>query len=235
MLLKGTILIADEQSLCREGLTSLLIRNGGQQPVAQADRFEGVLKELANDQAIALMIIDLDLPGLNASSGIRLTRLHYPDLRILVTAASFDRACVVECLSAGAYGCIAKSLCCTEIAQALETIGNGRVYAPATFHDELDHDPTPKIPIPLSDRQRDVLEQLAAGKSNKEIARKLGIAEGTVKVHLNAVFRALGVHNRVGAASAFRNAESGIVASEPLLPGLLHSRLRPGLPRRSIN
>lgn len=235
MLLDGTILIADEQSLCREGLISLLRRSGGQEPVVQVDRFEGVLGALANNQAIASLIIDLNLPGLRGSSGIRLVRSHYLDLGILVTAASFDRASVLECLNAGAHGCIAKSLCCTEITDALRTIGNGKIYAPASFRDEIGHEPAPKAPIPLSNRQREVLEQLAAGKSNKEIARKLGIAEGTVKIHLNAVFRTLGVRNRVGAAAAFRNAESGVVPSEPVLPGLVQNAWRSAPSRRSIN
>lgn len=222
MLPDGTILIADEQSLCREGLTALLDRNWSGLTIAHADRFAGLIGILAGDEAVAMVVVDLSLPGLNEVAGIRHIRAHYSNVRIVVTAAYLHRDSIVECLRAGVHGCIAKSLCSAEVVEAFATIGQGRIYVPALMSGEIAEECRPDAPKLLSERQREVLHELAAGKSNKEIARRLGIAEGTVKVHVNAVFRTLGVRNRVGAAAALREIDSTSVAFEPALPGMLH-------------
>jgi DNA-binding NarL/FixJ family response regulator len=73
----------------------------------------------------------------------------------------------------------------------------------------------------LTERQIEVLQLIAAGRSNKEIARALEIAEGTVKVHITAAFRALGVHNRVSAAAAMQVRPRNDNALQSVLPGLL--------------
>ena len=228
MLLEGTILIADEQSLCREGLAALLERSWSGLTIAHADRFAGLIGALSGDESVTMVIVDLSLPGLNEIAGIRHVRAHYPNVRIVVTAASLHRDSIVECLRAGVHGCIAKSLCSAEVVEAFATIGNGRIYVPALMSGEIAEECRPDVPKLLSGRQREVLHELAAGKSNKEIARRLGIAEGTVKVHVNAVFRTLGVRNRVGAAAALREIDSNSVAFEPALPGLLHPYRRAG-------
>ena len=79
---------------------------------------------------------------------------------------------------------------------------------------------TPTSSALLTDRQFEVLKLVAAGRSNKEIARALLIAEGTVKVHITAAFRALGVHNRVSAAAALRNQPRNDNSSQIFFPGL---------------
>lgn len=227
MPLEGTVLIADEQPLCREGLAALLGRLRSGLAVAQADRFAAVIGVLSAE-TITLIVVDLNLPGLNDISGIRRLRAHYPMVRIAVTASFLNRDMIVECLRAGVHGCIAKASPSTELMEALEIIGNGRIYVPANVSDEAPEEHPTAAPKLLSQRQREVLDVLASGKSNKEIARQLGIAEGTVKVHVNAVFRTLGVHNRVGAAAALRNLEENPDGSEPALPGLLHPSRRIG-------
>ena len=222
MVLEGTILIADEQSLCREGLAAVLERRWSGLTIAHAERFAGLIGILSGDEAVAMVVVDLNLPGLNEIAGIRHVRAHYPTARIVVTAAYLHRDSIVECLRAGVHGCISKSLCSAEVVEAFATIGHGRIYVPALMSGEIAEECRPDVPKLLSGRQREVLHELAAGKSNKEIARRLGIAEGTVKVHVNAVFRTLGVRNRVGAAAALRKTDSNSVAFEPALPGMLH-------------
>lgn len=228
MPLEGTVLIADEQPLCREGMAALLSRLRSGLAIVQADRFAAVIGALSADEAITLIVVDLTLPGLNDVAGIRRLRARYPAIRIAVTASSLNRDSIVECLRAGVHGCIAKASPSAELMEALKVIGNGRIYVPANVSDvSPDEHPVHTSQL-LSQRQREVLDVLASGKSNKEIARQLGIAEGTVKVHVNAVFRTLGVHNRVGAAAALRKLEENPDASEPALPGLLHPLRRVG-------
>ena len=229
MQLEESILIADEHTLCREGWAALLNQRWKGATTTQTGRFAGVISALSGDDSITLVIVDLNLPGLNEMAGIRCIRAHYPNVRIVVTAGSLNRYSIVECLRAGVHGCIDKSLCSAEVAEALTAIRSGRIYVPAMMSDEAEEERPPDVPKLLSGRQREVLDQLAAGKSNKEIAHRLGIAEGTVKVHIHAVFRILGVRNRVGAAAALRNIES-VFVPEPALPGLLRPAQRVGDP-----
>ena len=232
-VLDGNILIADEQSLCREGLVALLNRTWSDATIEQADSFTGAMRALSGDDAIKVAIVDLNLPGLSEIAGIRHLRTRFPRVRIVVTAAVLRRDTVVDCLRAGVHGCIAKSLPATEIVEALDTIAKERIYVPSIVGEEMTSGgDLLASPNHLSGRQQEVLAILAIGKSNKEIARELGIAEGTVKVHVNAVYRALGVNNRVGAVAALRDIENGGGGFEPALPGLLHPNRQPASPLR---
>ena len=146
-----------------------------------------------------LLIVDLDLPGLNGMVGLREFHRHRHGVKILATSESFANDLLLDCLSSGFHGCLEKTSSASEILEALERAAEGGVHIPRPLDDSkvtgsVDHfeDLTP--------RQRAVIEQVAEGKSNKEVARVLGISEGTVKVHVNAAYKTLGVHNRVSAA-----------------------------------
>jgi DNA-binding NarL/FixJ family response regulator len=222
----GAVLIADEQALCREGLTALLAHAYVGIEISQADRFSKVVRMMSDDPTISLVILDLALPDLGEISGIRMLKTRFPKVRIVVMASLSRRDSVVECLRAGVHGFIAKSLTSDEILEALETISKGRIYVPEMISDHFPEAAFLEKPRQLSARQLEVLRSLAGGRSNKEIARELGIAEGTVKIHVNALFRALGVHNRVGAAAALNKMEVTTQMSEPELPGMLRAYRR---------
>ena len=111
------------------------------------------------------------------------------------------------------------------MSRAFESILAGHIYVPPLVSDvtvkpSVSSVVTPSSSAALTDRQFEVLKLVAAGRSNKEIARSLFIAEGTVKVHITAAFRALGVHNRVSAAAALRNQPRNDNASQVFFPGL---------------
>src|SRR3546814_13722055 len=91
---------------------------------------------------------------------------------------------------------MSKAMLVGEIVEALETVGSKRSFVPSIMSEESGEVGFHEPPRPWSERQREVLAALATGKSNKEIAWQLRISEGTVKVHVHALFRALGVHNR---------------------------------------
>lgn len=231
------VLIADSHRLCRGGLMSIMSTELGLPAVAGVDDFAGAMAELDRDPQIGLLMVDFRLPGMGGMDGLRRIRLHRPELRVVVMAWHQDRGEAFEALSAGAHGYVPKDLPSPEMVHALQTVLNGQIYVPSIISDVslkgspaaadgADHEGE------LTLRQREVLTHLAAGLSNKEIARALNIAEGTVKVHITAAFRTLHVHNRVGAAAALQKITAARRTGQPEIPGLINEAAPP-LPRKS--
>lgn len=226
------IVVADSQPLFRAGLKAMFMQDLGFRNVADARDLSDVTLCLVQNPSITLVAIELDLPGMNGVGGIRGLRARFPSIRFVVISARAERSVVIDVLTAGAHGCIIKTMTDQQTLDALRAVLSGQVYVPSMLT-ELTPQGTKAAagmahhgsPQDLTLRQRQVLDLVAAGKSNKEIARILRIAESTVKVHVAAAFRVLGVHNRVGAASALHDIEHP-ETEEPPLPGLLHARRR---------
>ncbi|WP_185829264.1 response regulator transcription factor [Sphingomonas ginkgonis] len=156
-----------------------------------------------------LALIDLDLPGMSRDVGLRYLAAHFHGLRIAVLFSAIEGGELEQLASSGVAALIPKQEHETVLFESLQRFITGAAFvslapppaaepAPrATQLSFLDHE--------LTSRQREVLRLLSMGRSNRQIARQLGIAEGTVKVHVNAAFRVLGVHNRVSAAMALRD------------------------------
>ena len=226
----GGVLVADNHPLCREGLTTLFARNLGLGDISEASDFGGVLTKIATRGSIGLVTIDMALPGLRNGEGLRDLRVKYPDVRLVVVAGSRDRDLVLDALGAGVHGYIPKDVPVSEMAEALRAVIAGRIYVPAFVSDLTARKECAAAQdgaandAALTSRQFEVLNLLAAGRSNKEIARLLCIAEGTVKVHIAAAFRMLGVHNRVSAAAAMQARAFNDDPVDTYLPGILEDR-----------
>jgi DNA-binding NarL/FixJ family response regulator len=200
---------ADQRPLCRAGLANLLKHSLGISEVIQASDFTHSLAALGRSSNLSLITVGPDLPGMRGVAGLRQLRTDYPALRVVVVAESRDRELVLEALCAGVHGYILKDTHPDEMVRAFEMVLAGRIYVPSLISDihprrSVAVDAAPVGEASLTERQTEVLQLIAAGRSNKEIARTLEIAEGTVKVHITAAFRALGVHNRVSAAAALQ-------------------------------
>lgn len=204
------VLIGHKDPLARAYLRGLLERTPGVGACLEADSFNAVVDLLKLDQATQLALIDIDLPGMAADLGFQFFGMHYdkPRFAVLFSKLSTDR--IDRLLHGGIAGCISKHLPGAELIEAFRTILAGSIYLPPNRGDEPDraaifseerHD---YLHQELTERQGEVLQLLALGHSNREIGQMLNIAEGTVKVHVNAAFRVLGVHNRVSAAAAIR-------------------------------
>ncbi len=205
------VLIADDHALFRKGLAFALVDLLGVDAVIEAGSLDEALDRLAAEDGIDLVFLDLNMPGMAGMESVRALIEGHPDVPVVLISAAEERDLVLGALDAGAHGYIPKSLDEDALGHALREIAAGEIYVPHSIvrrRDGVDADPgrasLTKPPLTLerlTPRQRDVLELLAKGRSNKEIARALDIAEGTVKIHLAALLRILGVRNRTEAAA----------------------------------
>ncbi|CAO3404049.1 response regulator transcription factor [Azospirillum sp. 11R-A] len=214
------ILIGDDHVLFREGLRRLLEQLRDNATFAEASNFDELLDMAASkDETYDLVLTDLRMPGWPGFSGIGMLRDRQPNAKVVVISASEAQADVREALENGAAGYIPKSSSVKIMLSALDLIFSGGVYVPATVLREGNEPdqrgggsvipPTdPQLEQLLTQRQREVLDRLREGKSNKQIAHELGLSEGTVKIHMTAIFKSLGVRNRTQAAMAFPQSHS---------------------------
>jgi DNA-binding NarL/FixJ family response regulator len=196
-------LIADDHELFRAGLKAFL-EPALAAVVTEASSLDQALDMIAADGPPDLLILDLKMPGVTGAEAFTALRDGFPDTKVVVMSASEDRNDILSALAGGVHGYIPKSLSAPQIERALKEVLAGRVFVPATLG-ERDSGPPPKSPAPpvlvhgLTSRQSDVLSELLKGRSSKEIARALSIAEGTVKIHLAAIYRTVGVRTRAEA------------------------------------
>ena len=221
-----TILIADDHSLVRDGLRFALTELPVQAEVIEASNAADVRQAIIDHPAINLVILDLHMPGANDLELLKSICNTYPDIPVVVLSAHEDQRTMQRAIEHGAAGFIPKSGANSVLLSALQLVLSGGVYIPSailTGTSPQDAGAPPDIGSnggqanravahgAFTGRQLDVLELLAAGHSNKVIARELGVSEHTVKIHLTAIFRTLGVHNRTEAAIACR--EMGLIDS----------------------
>jgi DNA-binding NarL/FixJ family response regulator len=197
-------LIADDHALFRKGLALLLADAYPKSDLRDVDSLDAALEALSGDP-VDLAILDLRMPGMNGAESLRAVREAYPDTSLLVLSASDARNDVLGALGAGVHGYVVKTTPDAELLAAIERVRKGEVYVPPQLalrsaSDASDAAEAAPIIQGLTPRQRDVLRLLARGKANKEIARELDLAEGTVKIHLAAVLRFLKARNRTEAA-----------------------------------
>jgi two-component system, NarL family, nitrate/nitrite response regulator NarL len=158
----------------------------------------------------------LAMPGSDGFAALlEFSRLQ-PQLPVVVVSSSEEPSDVRRALAAGALGYIPKSAPPRTILAAVQFVLDGNVYVPtllaqpgASMLEESGADSSGKSSVSLTSRQIDVLRLLREGRSNKEIGRKLGLSEKTVKVHVTALFKALKVANRIQAAAMAE--KSGVV------------------------
>lgn len=204
------ILIADDHELFRSGLKQLVVDSLGAEQVREADSLDRAIDVLTNEGAGDLILVDLRMPGMNGAESLAALRDGFPQAKIAVVSAWEERADILAALGAGVNGYVPKSLSSPEISAALRSILEGRIYVPPAIgrREPGTNAVAPAngslAPDKLTVRQKEVLNELLKGQASKEIARTLDIAEGTVKIHLAAIYRALGVRTRAEAIAKFR-------------------------------
>lgn len=195
---RGTVLVADDHAISRVGIVETLRRCLKVKRFLEAECFAQVVEHL-KDPGVTLTILDLRMPGFAGPEEITRMRLLRPDAHLVVLSGSDARDDILQALAAGAHGYIVKSDNTDQLVDRLRYVLSGEIYVPAVL---AELPATSADPIKsLSDRQRQVLKGLVEGKSNKEIALALNVAEGTVKIHVAALFRVLGATNRAHAVA----------------------------------
>jgi DNA-binding NarL/FixJ family response regulator len=202
-------LIADDHELFRSGLKQLLVDVLGAEDVREAETLDLAIETLTNEGAGDLILVDLRMPGMSGAEALSALRDGFPDAKVAVVSAWEERAEIIAALSAGVHGYIPKSLASAEIAAAIRQILDGQIFVPPA----LGKRETPAVnrmsvgdgEDKLTTRQKEVLNELLKGQASKEIARTLDIAEGTVKIHLAAIYRALGVRTRAEAIARLKS------------------------------
>lgn len=197
------VLVVDDHPLILEALAQLLPQlTPGTEVYVALDRREA--ESVLDDNAdIALVLLDLALPGTRGLDFLADLLLDYPGVPIVVLSATHDQATVTAALAAGARGFIPKTANITALVDALQQVVNGGVYLTADLTNGLEADGVHVSPdeLGLTNRQSDVLKLLVQGKPNKLICRDLKLSEGTVKVHVSAILKALHVHSRTQAVA----------------------------------
>lgn len=220
------ILIADDHRLIVEGVKLKLGELGPNTEFVIAMDMAELRDAIHSPEAstLALALIDLAMPGVRGSEHLAEVVERLPDVPVIVLSGSEDPVLMKGLLAMGVQGFIPKAYSPDVMLSAVRLVLSGGVYVPPLLLQERADGAatlpaaaaiaTPQPPSPdsleerlrklLTERQIDVLRLLSQGKPNKLIARDLGISEGTVKIHLAAIFRALNVRNRVEAVVASR-------------------------------
>lgn len=220
------VLLVDDHALVREGITILIEQTSKGATVLQARNVDEAVAHAESSPEIAMVLLDLGLPGKSGLEGLELLRVMLPEAPIIVVSASEDPRDVQAALDAGAAGYVVKSANGEALGHVIPLVLSSErvVPVPASYLAERsrgshsrdlaadgDSDAAKRVQS-LTPRQKMVLAYLADGDSNKEIARKLGVIDGTIKAHVKSIMQKLQVHNRTQAA--MMAARFGLAAPE---------------------
>lgn len=198
------ILLADDHPLFREGVKPVLKKLDKHLDLIEAVDYPSAFAAIHACHDVDLALLDLNMPGMLGLDGVWRFRTAFPQVPVVVLSAAENVQDIQHLLSMGVLGYITKSLSSERILSALRLVLSGDIYLPPTLLMTTEPEApatttTPLPPVELSDRQNQVLRELAKGLSNRQIAEALAITEGTVKVHMACIYRALKVHNRTSA------------------------------------
>ncbi|MBS0394550.1 MAG: response regulator transcription factor [Proteobacteria bacterium] len=200
-----TILIADDHPLFRAALRGAVAGALPDAEFVEADSVAAVLEAIERHPQADVLLLDLDMPGAHGFSALAHVRGSRPELPVVIVSATADAPTVANAFSYGAQGFIAKSADAAAIGAGVEAVLQGELVAPPDYRA-----PAPGTPgsadlevaarlAELTPQQFRVLSMLLSGLLNKQIAFELDVSEATVKAHVTAVLRKLGVANRTQA------------------------------------
>jgi len=217
------ILLIDDHFCAREGVACLLKQIFPELQVFEAESFDKGLA-IARQTPLNLVLLDLQLPDMDGLSGLRSLREAFPDLCVVMFSGVNERELVFEALRLGAMGFICKSVSRQVFTEALRDVLSGKVYLPATVvgapvaaTDTINAVGIRAVSDPnelgLTIREFEILRWLVTGLSNKQIAKRMGIQEQTVRNHLRPAYQKFGVTRRT--ELLLKVFERGIVFGKP--------------------
>jgi DNA-binding NarL/FixJ family response regulator len=200
------IVLADDHPLFREALKQVITQRLKETQVVEAGSFAEVQSVLKSDADADLLLLDLYMPGSHGFSTLTYIRHRYPELPVLVITASDSHIIVSRSLGHGASGFVSKSASMDELFDAIRAVLNGDIVTPINYsaseaENEEELGEISERLAQLTPQQFRVLMMIKDGLLNKQIAYELAISEATIKAHVSAILRKLGVINRTQAVT----------------------------------
>ncbi len=198
------ILLVDDHPLVRDAMQHVLAELGDDTTVVGAGDVPSALVLMEAHTDFDLVLLDLALPGPSGMAALEMVREHHPATPVVVLSGSDDPSTVLNALDRGAMGFIPKCSSAVIIVNAIRLVLSGGIYIPpqAVNHSAPPSRPDSAPELTLTERQTEVLALMVRGYPNKSICRALNLAEGTVKIHVAAILKALNVSNRTQAVIA---------------------------------
>lgn len=203
-----TIIIADDHPLVREALGQALRQAMNGVAVIGAANLDEARAALDARESVDLLILDLDMPGMDGFAGLASVRASYPAVPVAIVSSTREPAVMRRAIEFGAAAFVPKSAALETIASALQSVLDGEVWLPPEMMGEdagTVPDDFARRVSELTPQQLRVLTLLSQGKLNKQIAHELSVGEATVKAHVTAILKKLGVRSRTQAVIAARH------------------------------
>ena len=213
------IMVADDHALVRCGLVQLVKLVVENVEIVEANDFKQTLEYLKEGIPVDLLLLDLLMPGMSGMEGIKKICKDWPEVPVIVVSAREDVAAIRSALAAGAMGYIPKTSSPDVMMSAIKLVLSGGVYVPPHVlgTSSSNDDPIQERAYAaesfgnsleqgyaqLTPRQLEVLDLMALGKPNRDIANDLGLNVGTVKMHSSRIFKTLNVQNRTEAVAMY--------------------------------
>ena len=203
------ILIVDDHPLFRHALIQAVRYSLPQAQIHETAAVNEFYERLENGPEPDLVLLDLNLPGASGFSALVHVRAQYPSIPIIVVSAHEEASIIQRAIAHGAMGYIPKSAHQSHIGEAIREVLEGEIWLPPNLPANMNFDPRAADETALAERiqsltpqQFRVLMMVAEGLLNKQIAYELDVSEATIKAHVTAIFRKLGVQNRTQAVLA---------------------------------
>jgi len=208
------VLIVDDHGVVRQGLRMYLALDCELEVVGEAANGAEALR-LAHQLKPDVVLMDLLMPGMDGIAATGAIRRELPEVEVIALTSVLEDSAVYGAMRAGAIGYLLKDTQADELCRAIKAAAAGQVQmSPAVAMRLLREVPAPPQPEALTERETEVLQQLAQGKSNKEIAAALVIAEKTVRTHVSNILAKLGVTSRTQAA--LHAVRSGLISLDSM-------------------
>jgi two-component system, NarL family, response regulator LiaR len=208
------VLITDDHGVVRQGLRMFLSLDPDIEVVGEAENGEVALN-MARELHPDVILMDLLMPVMDGIEATEAIRAEMPEVEVVALTSVLEDASVTGAVKAGAIGYLLKDTQAEELHRAIRGAAEGRVQlAPEAAAKLMREVRAPESPEALTQRETEVLELLARGKANKQIARDLFVEEKTVKAHVSSILRKLGVKSRTQAA--LHAVRTGLVRVEDL-------------------
>ncbi len=210
------IVIADDHPLFRDALRLAVSQTVVDGEIAEAASFDALCERLRAAPDVDLVLLDLNMPGMNGLSGLLYLRAEFAAVPIVVVSANENPRVVRHALDLGAVGYIPKSAAAAEIRDAIGTLLAGGAWLPPALDARPaggEADALPTLLNTLTPQQSRVLMLLSEGLANKQIAHAMQVTEATIKAHVSAILHKLGVDNRTQAVILARQLAAEV--SEP--------------------